>query len=162
MVAVLLWLFFCDRRLLLLLTSFSGFPFRINSLADSIQFILLSFWKLPLQDCHAMTNKKEIATLISIIFYVTNGTLGFGGLYPINLLCLFPRCYLLLNSLLCGSQSWWSLYSLRLPLALQGALFEARTLIFWILSLVTIFVNLVNKHFARGFIKFFVLFLVTF
>ena len=33
-----------------------------------------------------------------------------------------------------------------------GALFEARTLIFWILSLVTIFVyNLVNKHFARGF-----------
>lgn len=40
-----------------------------------------------------------------------------------------------------------------------GALFEARTLIFWILSLVTIFVyNLVNKHFARGFIKFFVLF----
>ena len=43
-----------DRRLLLLLTSFSGFPFRINSLADSYSIpYLLSFWKLPLQDCHA-------------------------------------------------------------------------------------------------------------
>ena len=31
-----------------------------------------------------MTNKKEIATLISIIFFVINGTFGFGGLYPIQ------------------------------------------------------------------------------
>ena len=99
-----------------------------------------------------MTNKKEIATLISIIFYVTNGTLGFGGLYPIQFAMPFVLGAIFFLTRYFAGHSRDEAFILYGFACTAGALFEARTLIFWILSLVTIFVyNLVNKHFARGF-----------
>lgn len=99
-----------------------------------------------------MTNKKEIATLISIIFYVTNGTLGFGGLYPIQFAMPFVLGAIFFLTRYFAGHSRDEAFILYGFAGTTGALFEARTLIFWILSLVTIFVyNLVNKHFARGF-----------
>ena len=99
-----------------------------------------------------MTNKKEIATLISIIFYVTNGTLGFGGLYPIQFAMPFVLGAIFFLTRYFAGHSRDEAFILYGFAGTAGALFEARTLIFWILSLVTIFVyNLVNKHFARGF-----------
>ena len=99
-----------------------------------------------------MTNKKETATLISIIFYVTNGTLGFGGLYPIQFAMPFVLGAIFFLTRYFAGHSRDEAFILYGFAGTAGALFEARTLIFWILSLVTIFVyNLVNKHFARGF-----------
>ena len=99
-----------------------------------------------------MTNKKEIATLISIIFYVTNGTLGFGGLCPIQFAMPFVLGAIFFLTRYFAGHSRDEAFILYGFAGTAGALFEARTLIFWILSLVTIFVyNLVNKHFARGF-----------
>lgn len=99
-----------------------------------------------------MTNKKEIATLISIIFYVTNGTLDFGGLYPIQFAMPFVLGAIFFLTRYFAGHSRDEAFILYGFAGTAGALFEARTLIFWILSLVTIFVyNLVNKHFARGF-----------
>ena len=99
-----------------------------------------------------MTNKTEIATLISIIFYVTNGTLGFGGLYPIQFSMPFVLGAIFFLTRYFAGHSRDEAFILYGFAGTAGALFEARTLIFWILSLVTIFVyNLVNKHFARGF-----------
>ena len=99
-----------------------------------------------------MTSKKEIATLISIIFYVTNGTLGFGGLYPIQFAMPFVLGAIFFLTRYFAGHSRDEAFILYGFAGTAGALFEARTLIFWILSLVTIFVyNLVNKHFARGF-----------
>lgn len=99
-----------------------------------------------------MTSKKEIATLISIIFYVTNGTLGFGGLYPIQFAMPFVLGAIFFLTRYFAGHSRDEAFILYGFAGTTGALFEARTLIFWILSLVTIFVyNLVNKHFARGF-----------
>lgn len=99
-----------------------------------------------------MTNKKEIATLISIIFYVTNGTLGFGGLYPIQFAMPFVLGAIFFLTRYFAGHSRDEAFILYGFAGTAGALFEARTLIFWILSLVTIFVyNLINKHFARGF-----------
>ena len=99
-----------------------------------------------------MTNKKEIATLISIIFYVTNGTIGFGGLYPIQFAMPFVLGAIFFLTRYFAGHSRDEPFILYGFAGTAGALFEARTLIFWILSLVTIFVyNLVNKHFARGF-----------
>ena len=99
-----------------------------------------------------MTNKKEIATLISIIIYVTNGTLGFGGLYPIQFAMPFVLGAIFFLTRYFAGHSRDEAFILYGFAGTAGALFEARTLIFWILSLVTIFVyNLVNKHFARGF-----------
>ncbi len=99
-----------------------------------------------------MTSKKEIATLISIIFYVTNGTLGFGGLYPIQFAMPFVLGAIFFLTRYFAGHSRDEAFILYGLAGTAGALFEARTLIFWILSLVTIFVyNLVNKHFARGF-----------
>ena len=99
-----------------------------------------------------MTNKKEIATLISIIFYVTNGTLGFGGLYPIQFAMPFVLGAIFFLTRYFAGHSRDEAFILYGFAGTAGALFEARTLIFWILSLMTIFVyNLVNKHFARGF-----------
>ncbi|MBS6505234.1 hypothetical protein [Streptococcus vestibularis] len=99
-----------------------------------------------------MTNKKEIATLISIIFYVTNGTIGFGGLYPIQFAMPFVLGAIFFLTRYFAGHSRDEAFILYGFAGTAGALFEARTLIFWILSLVTIFVyNLVNKHFARGF-----------
>ena len=99
-----------------------------------------------------MTNKKEIATLISIIFYVTNGTLGFGGLYPIQFAMPFVLGAIFFLTRYFAGHSRDEAFILYGFAGTAGALFEARTLVFWILSLVTIFVyNLVNKHFARGF-----------
>ena len=99
-----------------------------------------------------MTNKKEIATLISIIFYVTNGTLGFGGLYPIQFAMPFVLGAIFFLTRYFAGHSRDEAFILYGFAGTAGALFEARTLIFWILSLVTIFIyNLVNKHFARGF-----------
>lgn len=99
-----------------------------------------------------MTNKKEIATLISIIFYVTNGTIGFGGLYPIQFAMPFILGAIFFLTRYFAGHSRDEAFILYGFAGTAGALFEARTLIFWILSLVTIFVyNLVNKHFARGF-----------
>lgn len=99
-----------------------------------------------------MTNKKEIATLISIIFYVTNGTIGFGGLYPIQFAMPFVLGAIFFLTRYFAGHSRDEAFILYGFAGTAGALFEARTLIFWILSLVTIFIyNLVNKHFARGF-----------
>ena len=99
-----------------------------------------------------MTNKKEIATLISIIFYVTNGTIGFGGLYPIQFAMPFVLGAIFFLTRYFAGHSRDEAFILYGLAGTAGALFEARTLVFWILSLVTIFVyNLVNKHFARGF-----------
>ena len=99
-----------------------------------------------------MTSKKEIATLISIIFYVTNGTLGFGGLYPIQFAMPFVLGAIFFLTRYFAGHSRDEAFILYGFAGTAGALFEARTLIFWILSLMTIFVyNLVNKHFARGF-----------
>ena len=99
-----------------------------------------------------MTSKKEIAILISIIFYVTNGTLGFGGLYPIQFAMPFVLGAIFFLTRYFAGHSRDEAFILYGFAGTAGALFEARTLIFWILSLVTIFVyNLVNKHFARGF-----------
>ena len=99
-----------------------------------------------------MTSKKEIATLISIIFYVTNGTLGFGGLYPIQFAMPFVLGAIFFLTRYFAGYSRDEAFILYGFAGTAGALFEARTLIFWILSLVTIFIyNLVNKHFARGF-----------
>lgn len=99
-----------------------------------------------------MTNKKEIATLISIIFYVTNGTIGFDGLYPIQFAMPFVLGAIFFLTRYFAGHSRDEAFILYGFAGTAGALFEARTLIFWILSLVTIFVyNLVNKHFARGF-----------
>ena len=60
-----------------------------------------------------------------------------------------PRCNLLLNSLLCGLCRDEALYSFTALLVRGSSL--ARTLIFWILSFDNLRLNLVNKHFARGF-----------
>ena len=99
-----------------------------------------------------MTSNKEIATLISIIFYVTNGTLGFGGLYPIQFAMPFVLGAIFFLTRYFAGHSRDEAFILYGFAGTAGALFEARTLIFWILSLVTIFIyNLVNKHFARGF-----------
>lgn len=99
-----------------------------------------------------MTNKKEIATLISIIFFLINGTLGFGGLYPIQFAMPFVLGAIFFLTRYFAGHSRDEAFILYGFAGTAGALFEARTLIFWILSLVTIFVyNLVNKHFARGF-----------
>ena len=99
-----------------------------------------------------MTNKKEIATLISIIFYVTNGTIGFGGLYPIQFAMPFVLGAIFFLTRYFAGHSRDEAFILYGFAGTAGALFEARTLVFWILSLVTIFIyNLVNKHFARGF-----------
>lgn len=99
-----------------------------------------------------MTNKKEIATLISIIFFLINGTLGFGGLYPIQFAMPFVLGAIFFLTRYFAGHSRDEAFILYGFAGATGALFEARTLIFWVLSLVTIFVyNLVNKHFARGF-----------
>ena len=99
-----------------------------------------------------MTNKKEIATLISIIFFLINGTLGFGGLYPIQFAMPFVLGAIFFLTRYFAGHSRDEAFILYGFAGAAGALFEARTLIFWVLSLVTIFVyNLVNKHFARGF-----------
>lgn len=99
-----------------------------------------------------MTNKKEIAILISIIFFLINGTLGFGGLYPIQFAMPFVLGAIFFLTRYFAGHSRDEAFILYGFAGTTGALFEARTLIFWILSLVTIFVyNLVNKHFARGF-----------
>ena len=99
-----------------------------------------------------MTTKKEIATLFSIIFYVSTGTLGFGGLYPIQFAMPFVLGAIFFLTRYFAGHSRDEAFILYGFAGTAGALFEARTLIFWILSLVTIFVyNLVNKHFARGF-----------
>lgn len=99
-----------------------------------------------------MTSNKEIATLISIIFFVINGTFGFGGLYPIQFAIPFVLGAIFFLTRYFAGHSRDEAFILYGFAGTAGALFEARTLIFWILSLVTIFVyNLVNKHFARGF-----------
>ena len=99
-----------------------------------------------------MTSNKEIATLISIIFFVINGTFGFGGLYPIQFAMPFVLGAIFFLTRYFAGYSRDEAFILYGFAGTAGALFEARTLIFWILSLVTIFVyNLVNKHFARGF-----------
>ena len=99
-----------------------------------------------------MTSNKEIATLISIIFFVINGTFGFGGLYPIQFAMPFVLGAIFFLTRYFAGHSRDEAFILYGFAGTAGALFEARTLIFWILSLVTIFVyNLVNKHFARGF-----------
>lgn len=99
-----------------------------------------------------MTNKKEIATLISIIFFIINGTLGFGGLYPIQFAMPFVLGAIFFLTRYFAGHSRDEAFILYGFAGAAGALFEARTLIFWVLSLVTIFIyNLVNKHFARGF-----------
>lgn len=99
-----------------------------------------------------MTNKKEIATLISIIFFLINGTLGFGGLYPIQFAMPFVLGAIFFLTRYFAGHSRDEAFILYGFAGAAGSLFEARTLIFWILSLVTIFIyNIVNKHFARGF-----------
>ena len=99
-----------------------------------------------------MTSNKEIATLISIIFFVINGTFGFGGLYPIQFAMPFVLGAIFFLTRYFAGHSRDEAFILYGFAGTAGALFEARTLVFWILSLVTIFVyNLVNKHFARGF-----------
>ena len=99
-----------------------------------------------------MTSNKEIATLISIIFFVINGTFGFGGLYPIQFAMPFVLGAIFFLTRYFAGHSRDEAFILYGFAGTAGALFEARTLIFWILSLVTIFIyNLVNKHFARGF-----------
>ena len=99
-----------------------------------------------------MTSNKEIATLISIIFFVINGTFGFGGLYPIQFAMPFVLGAIFFLTRYFAGYSRDEAFILYGFAGTAGALFEARTLIFWILSLVTIFIyNLVNKHFARGF-----------
>ena len=99
-----------------------------------------------------MTSRKELAAFINLIFFVINGTLGFGGLYPIQFAMPFILAAIwFLTRYFSGSSrdEAFILYGLA---GTAGALFEARSLIFWILSLLTIFVyNAVNKHFARGF-----------
>lgn len=99
-----------------------------------------------------MTSKKEIATFISFIFFVINGTLGFGGLYPIQFAMPFVLGAIFFLTRYFAGHSRDEAFILYGLAGTAGAFFEARTLIFWILSLVTIFVyNLVNKHFFRGF-----------
>ena len=99
-----------------------------------------------------MTSKKEIATLISFIFFVINGTFGFGGLYPIQFAMPFVLGAIFFLTRYFAGHSRDEAFILYGLAGTAGALFEARTLIFWVLSLLTIFVyNLVNKHFARGF-----------
>ena len=99
-----------------------------------------------------MTNKKETATLISIIFFLINGTLGFGGLYPIQFAMPFVLGAIFFLTRYFAGHSRGEAFILYGFAGATGALFEARTLIFWVLSIVTIFVyNIVNKHFARGF-----------
>ena len=76
-----------------------------------------------------MTNKKEIATLISIIFYVTNGTLGFGGLYPIQFAMPFVLGAIFFLTRYFAGHSRDEAFILYGFAGTAGALFEARTLI---------------------------------
>lgn len=99
-----------------------------------------------------MTRRKELAAFINLIFFVINGTLGFGGLYPIQFAMPFVLGAIWFLTRYFAGNSRDEAFILYGLAGTAGALFEARTLIFWILSLLTIFVyNVVNKHFARGF-----------
>lgn len=82
-----------------------------------------------------MTNKKEIATLISIIFFLINGTLGFGGLYPIQFAMPFVLGAIFFLTRYFAGHSRDEAFILYGFAGAAGALFEARTLIFWVLSL---------------------------
>ena len=79
-----------------------------------------------------MTNKKEIATLISIIFFLINGTLGFGGLYPIQFAMPFVLGAIFFLTRYFAGHSRDEAFILYGFAGATGALFEARTLIFWV------------------------------
>ncbi|MGT2907010.1 hypothetical protein [Streptococcus dentiloxodontae] len=99
-----------------------------------------------------LTGKKEVAAAINLIFFVLNGTLGFGGLYPVQFAFPFILAGIwFLTRYFAGvtRDEMFIFYGLAGTVA---SLIEARSLIFWVLSLIAVFVyNLINRHFARGF-----------
>lgn len=97
------------------------------------------------------THKQDLALIGSLVFYLLNLSLGFGGLYPLQ----FAQPFVLIGL-------WFLTKYLAqdtpdesfIPYGFIGAisiLLEPRTLIFWFLSALVVFIfNLRRKEKARG------------
>ncbi|MEX2804356.1 DUF2079 domain-containing protein [Streptococcus sp. H31] len=99
-----------------------------------------------------LTASAEVAYSFICLFYLLNGTLGFGGLYPVQWAMPFVLIGLwFLTKYFAGiiRDEAFILYGFAGALSI---LFEPRTLVFWVLSFLTIAVyNLAQRHMARGF-----------
>ncbi|MBM7641956.1 DUF2079 domain-containing protein [Streptococcus loxodontisalivarius] len=98
------------------------------------------------------TNKAQFASGASVIFYLANLSLGFGGMYPIQFampFVLIALWFLVKYFAEKTTDEAFILYGFTGALAI---LFDARTLIFWIVSFLAIIIyNIGQKHFMRGF-----------
>ncbi|TWT13403.1 DUF2079 domain-containing protein [Streptococcus sp. sy010] len=98
------------------------------------------------------THKQDLALVASLSFYLLNLSLGFGGLYPLQFALPF---------VLIGLWFLTKYFDQRIPdesfilygfIGAISLLLEPRTLIFWLLSAVFVFiVNIRRKEKAKGF-----------
>ncbi|KHD44174.1 DUF2079 domain-containing protein [Streptococcus hongkongensis] len=114
----------------------------------SFYFAGIYFYKLV----NYFSSNQKISATFTLLFFVLNIILGFGGLYPIQF--AMP---LLLISLWCFTKYFAGLVKDEafIFLGIAGAvamLFEPKTLVYWVVSSFAVIVyNYSNKHLARGF-----------
>ncbi|MCU9533799.1 DUF2079 domain-containing protein [Streptococcus sp. CSL10205-OR2] len=100
----------------------------------------------------SLSQKKGLAVTVTSIFYLLNVTLGFGGLYPIQLSFLFflPAMWFLLNYFKGQTKDeGFIVYGVLCAFAI---LFDSRNLLFGLVALIVLSsYNLAHKYFARGF-----------
>lgn len=98
-----------------------------------------------------LTEKRDLGITVTVIFYLLNLALGFGGLYPIQWAYPFILNALwFLTKYFAGhiNDEAFIIYGFFGTLA---ALIDPRSLIFWVLSFIIIGIyNLLQRHFARG------------
>ncbi|AXQ79597.1 DUF2079 domain-containing protein [Streptococcus chenjunshii] len=99
-----------------------------------------------------LTASTEVAYCFICFFYLLNGTLGFGGLYPVQWAMPFVLIGLWFLTKYFADITTDEAFILYGFAGALSILFEPRTLVFWVLSFVTIAVyNLSKRHLARGF-----------
>ncbi|MBM7636993.1 DUF2079 domain-containing protein [Streptococcus saliviloxodontae] len=98
-----------------------------------------------------LTAKEKFASGGVCLFYMLNLSLGFGGLYPIQFampFVLIALWFLVKYFIGKTTDEAFILYGITCALAI---LFDARTIIFWLLSLIAIIIyNISQKHWLKG------------
>lgn len=98
------------------------------------------------------TDSHRLAVTFTGVFYLLNVALGFGGLYPIQFAMPFVMVSLWFLTKYFADIIKDEAFILYGFAGAAAMLLEPRTLVFWVLSFLTIIVyNLRKGHFARGF-----------
>ncbi|MGT2926731.1 DUF2079 domain-containing protein [Streptococcus cuniculipharyngis] len=99
-----------------------------------------------------LTRKEDLAMATSLLFYLLNGSLGFGGLYPVQLALPFVLIGLWFLAKYLAGQALDESFMVYGFLGALSLLLDPRTIIFWLLSSVLVLsVSFKRKERARGF-----------